>query len=185
MHDDETAERGPDRAAEVVADAVGRDRARQVLLRHETGQDRQPSGRVQRPRGAEQERRQQQNGGRGEIERHQRREDRDQRRDRAGNGDDEPPGIDDVGDRAGRKGEEEHRQVGRGVHQRDVERIEVERRHQPARRGVVHRNADQRRRARQPDEGESGMRECAEPMRVAGRRLLGSGDVHPNGSFRP
>src|SRR5271166_6609721 len=65
------------------------------------------------------------------------------------------------------------------MHQRNVERVEVERRHQPARRGVIHRDADRRDRARRPDDRESRMGEGAEPIRLAQRcRLLGGAQLH-------
>src|SRR6185312_1693144 len=50
------AERGPDRAAEVEADAVRRDRSMQVPLRHELRRNRLPCGRRQRSEGADQKR---------------------------------------------------------------------------------------------------------------------------------
>ena len=63
------------------------------------------------------------------------------------------------------KSEQEHRQRRRRVHERHVQRIEVERRHQPARRRIIHRDADERARARRPDDRERGMGESAEPAR--------------------
>ena len=97
-----------------------------------------------------------------EIERHHGGEDGHQCRDRVGDGDDHPTRINDVGDGAGGKRKQKNRQSGCGVQQRDVEWIEVESRHQPAGRRVVHGDADQRASACRPDDCESRMGERAE-----------------------
>ena len=110
---------------------------------------------------------------RSEIERDQGGENRHQRGDRVRDRDDHPPRIDDIGDSARGKSEQEHRQRRRRVHQRHVQRIEVERRHQPARRRIIHRDADERARARRPDDRERRMGESAEPARRFCRGLSG------------
>src|SRR5580700_3900226 len=70
-----SSERRSDRAAEVEADAVRRDRGRQVLLGHELRRHRLPGGRRERPEGADQEREQEQDRRGHEVERDEHRED--------------------------------------------------------------------------------------------------------------
>ncbi len=171
--DRQPAERRAQRAAYVVADAVGRNRARQILFRNEHRQDREPGCRVQPPGGAEQKGGQQEEDRRRKMEGHERREDRDDRRHGRADRDDQASGIDDVDDRARRQGEQEHRQVRRRMDERNMHRVQVELRHQPARRRIVHRDPDHRRRACEPDDSESGMREDAEGA-PAGRGRGGS-----------
>ena len=176
--DEQAAERRTNRAAQIVADAVRCDRPGDLGLRHQERQDRQPGGRVQRPGRAEDERGHEQQNRRSEIERDHGGENRHQRGDRVGDRDDHAPRIDDIGDRARGKSEEEHRQHRRRVHQRHLERVDVERRHQPARRRVIHRNAEESARARHPNDRERRMGEGAKPGRRVGCGFLGDVEVH-------
>ena len=95
--------------------------------------------------------------------------------------DQKPPRLDDVRERAGRQGEQEHRQAARDLHHRNRFRVGVEVGHQPARRGVRHRDAGQRQRGRGPDHGKRRMTERA-PARGRGvRRLRGGAGTDAHG----
>ena len=182
MQDREAAERRPDRAAQVVGDAIGRDRAGQVRLRHET-----PAGSTARPASFSDQAalsRKVVRSSRTGVARSKLTsagEDRDQRRDAALTATISRRGstMSAIAP-AGRV----KRNIGRLVaacSKRHAERIEVERGHEPARRGVVHRDADQRRRAREPDRREGRMGEGAEPRRW---RSCGSEEASPDPSMR-
>ncbi len=178
MHDRQAAEGGPDRAAEIVGDAVGGDRSRKIRFWDERRQDRKPGRRIHRPCGAEQERRQEQRRGRGKAQRHDAGEGDDKQRDCAGDVEDQPARIDNVRQRSSRQGEQEHRQIGRRLDQRHVERIESEGGHQPPGRGVVHRDSDKREGAGQPDDGEVAVREGAKPSLLLRSGRLGNRPLH-------
>ena len=68
--------------------------------------------------------------------------------------------VENIGERAGRQREHEHRQRRRGLHQRHDQRIGIEIGHQPARRRAVHPAADIGDQRRRPDhrEGRSAKR---------------------------
>ena len=73
---------------------------------------------------------------------------------------DEPvPAVKDVGQRAARQPEQEHRQRRRGLHQRHHRRRRRQRRHQPRRRHVVHPHADVGDQPGAPQHAEHGLAE--------------------------
>jgi len=140
--DDHPAKRRADCTADVDTDAVGSDRGIEVLPGNEPRHDRLPRRRRQRAGHSDQKREQQQIAGSCQIEGD------DHCEDRGENGccylrDNEKfSPIEDIGKRAGRHREQEHRQGGRDLDHGNDERLRIEARHQPARRGVVHPAAD-------------------------------------------
>jgi hypothetical protein len=121
-----------------------------------------PRRRDQRRRGAGQKAERKQQARRGAPEPHQEAEARDQQRHGDLHRDQEPPPIDDVGERTRRQREHEHRRRGCDLHQRDDQRIRIEAGHQPAGRGVLHPDADIGHDGRDPQHRERGVAEWIE-----------------------
>ena len=108
--------------------------------------------------------------------------DREDRRLRA---DQETARIDDVGERAGRQRQKEHRQRGGDLNRRHHHRVGIEVGHQPARRRVVHGDADVRQRTRNQNDGERQVAEqpglCADGGVRSDAGLAGQGALRPRG----
>ena len=137
-----SCDRRTDRAGDVVARVVDRDRAVELGSRHQHRRDQEPRRRRERAPDAEQERR-------AEQPRRARRPSRDRdgesdrdRDDARLRGDQEPARVDDIGDRAGRQGKEKHRQGGGDLHRGNHERARIKAGHQPGGSGVEHRERD-------------------------------------------
>ena len=167
--DQHAGQRRPDRAGQVEADAVQRDRLHQVLARHQFRHDRAPGRRGQRGADADGEgQRQQPEGGHGAGE--------GQRGERGG-GEDRPdlradqehPPVDDVGQRTAGQRQQEHRHDGRRLHHGDDERLRREAGHQPAGAGVLQPGAQPRHHVGEPQAAEG---------RIAERKQ-GGGQAHP------
>ncbi len=166
-----TAQRRPDRPRQIVTRAVSGGGVVEIVARHHQRRDRRPARRGQRAAGAKREGGQQQRRRRRQLQRDGRRENRGENRHQGFDEDQQPPGIDNVGERAGRQGEEEHRQGGHDLDHRDGHRAGVEAGHQPARAGVEHRKADIGDDARRPDDREGRLAERAPARGFRLRRL--------------
>ena len=125
----------------------------EVLPGNEQRHDRLPGRRRQRAGHSDQEREQQQIAGSGQIEGDERGEDRGENGRCNLRDDQKSSPVDDVGKRARRHREQEHRQGGRDLDQRDRQAAGIEARHQPARGGVVHPAADVGDDGRNPQHG--------------------------------
>ena len=153
------AERRTERARDVDADAIRRDRGGEIVLGDESRHDSLPGRRGQRAGGTDQKREGQQIDRRRQTKADHRGIDR--RHDRVERFDHDQifALIEDVGERAGRNREHTNRQRARRLHQRHDQRIGIEAGHQPARRGAVHPAADIGDQCRGPDHRERRMPE--------------------------
>ena len=157
--DHQPAERRPGGAPDIEGDAIGGGRAVEILLGHKHRYRRPPGGRSEGAADAKQERRRQQERGRGEFQGDQTGENHGDREDRDFDRNQKAPGIDDVGQGSRGKGEQEQRQADGDLHKGHCDRIGVEAGDQPAGRGVEHRGPDVRDEARGPYDGERQMAE--------------------------
>ncbi len=173
--------RRADRAGEVEADAVERDRLHQILARDQFRHDRAPGRRGQRRADADREgQREQPEGGHragdGQDGKRYSREDRPELR-----GDQEHPAIDDVGQRTARQSQQEHRHDGCRLHHGDDERVRREAGHQPAGAGVLQPGAEPRHDVGKPQaaegrvaQGNQGGGEAHRPIIAEARRIARS-----------
>ena len=157
------AERGADRATDVIARVVDCDRAVEIVLRHQHRRDNEPCRRSKRATPAQTKGRRQQHNRRGPMHRDQRREDDRYRSHGKLRADQQPARVDDVGQRASRQRQEKHRQRGGDLDRRNHHRIGIETGHEPVRRRVKHRESDIRRRIRNQDDGKRQIAENAPP----------------------
>ena len=163
--DDQAAECGADRARDVDAERIERDRLLQRGPRYELGNDRlkggSGEGRAHRDGGGEGE----QYPRVGQARERQHRQDRGAGQAEQLCAHQQLAPVDDVGERPGGEREDEHREGRRRLHQRDHQRVGRERGHQPARADIVHPGADVRDDGRDPQRAEHRVRK-----RTRGRR---------------
>jgi hypothetical protein len=144
------AQRRPDRAADVEAERVQRDRRAQFRARDKLGDDGLPGRVGQRRADAGGERQRQQQHRRHQPRRGEQREEQRQAHQPCLGREEQPPPVQQVGQRARRQCEEKHRQRGRRLHRRDPGRARGEVRHQPAQPDIAHPGAGVRDDHRQP-----------------------------------
>ena len=172
--DDETAERRTERARNIHADAVGGNCRRQIVARHQQRYHRLPGRRRQGACGIDEKREQQQVKRRRQVQAHQHRIDCRHRRRQRFKHDQEAALVENVGERASRQREHEHRQCGRRLNQRHDQRIGIEVGHQPAGGRAVHPAADIGDQRCRPDHPEGRLAKRS-PRRQSGRSRRSGG----------
>ena len=165
-----------DGATHVVARVVDGDGAIEIVLGHQHRRDDEPCRRRKRAAAAETKGRRQQHGRGRPMHGHHRCEDDRHRGHSDLRADQHPACVDDVGQRAGRQGQEKHRQRRRHLDRRHHHRVRIETGHEPVRRSVEHRETDVRGRARDQHDRERQIAENAPaPGLGYGRVRLGAG----------